>query len=127
MFALFQHRRLPVRTFLAVSAVYGTAVAFPNASFCLFHEVLGVPCPLCGGTRAISAMLHLSFMESFRWNPGLWIGSLAFLGTLFLVRKTPEPLLAANRAGSITSLAVGLIRIMVCVALPTTHFIHLAF
>jgi hypothetical protein len=42
MFALPQHMRLPVRALLAGATVYATAVVFPNASFCLVHQALGV-------------------------------------------------------------------------------------
>ena len=35
---------------------------------CFLHDWLSVYCPFCGGTRAVSALLHLNFAEAFRLN-----------------------------------------------------------
>ena len=36
---------------------------------CPFLALTGLPCPTCGGTRAVLAMSHLRFAEGFCLNP----------------------------------------------------------
>jgi len=36
---------------------------------CPFLALTGLPCPTCGGTRAMAAMSHLRFADGFRLNP----------------------------------------------------------
>jgi hypothetical protein len=36
---------------------------------CLFRLVTGIPCPSCGSTRSVLAMLHGKLAESIYWNP----------------------------------------------------------
>lgn len=41
----------------------------PDAfSGCLLHDFFFVYCPLCGGTRAVKALLRFRFAEAFRYN-----------------------------------------------------------
>lgn len=35
---------------------------------CLMHDVFFLYCPLCGGTRAIAALLRLDFFAALRYN-----------------------------------------------------------
>lgn len=35
---------------------------------CILHDRLLLYCPLCGGTRALAALLHLNFAEALRAN-----------------------------------------------------------
>lgn len=51
---------------------------------CFFHDYLFLYCPLCGGTRAISALLHLQFAEAIRYNV-LVVGLVAFALILDIV------------------------------------------
>lgn len=55
---------------------------------CLFHLVTGLYCPGCGGTRAVTALLHLHVLQSFRCHPLVLYG--AALAGVFWVRKTLE-------------------------------------
>lgn len=36
---------------------------------CLFHTFTGLYCPGCGGTRAVSALLHGHVLQSFYYHP----------------------------------------------------------
>jgi len=36
---------------------------------CLFKAVTGIPCPTCGGTRALAALSHLHFLQALKYNP----------------------------------------------------------
>ena len=38
---------------------------------CGFRHVTGLPCPLCGGTRACAALANGNFLEAWQFNPGL--------------------------------------------------------
>jgi hypothetical protein len=40
-----------------------------DGGVCLIKQVTGVPCPSCGTTRAIDALLHGHFAESVLMNP----------------------------------------------------------
>ena len=50
---------------------------------CPFHELLGIYCPGCGGTRMLISFVHLDFYQSFRWNPLLFI--LLIVGLIYLI------------------------------------------
>lgn len=61
---------------LAVAAVLlfpyyrlGAGVVFSFLPSCLLHDVFHIYCPLCGGTRAVDAILHFHFPEAMRFNP----------------------------------------------------------
>ena len=35
---------------------------------CFLHDWLSIYCPFCGGTRAVSSLLHLNVLQAFRLN-----------------------------------------------------------
>ena len=45
------------------------APAFPNFSVCVFKSATGLPCPLCGGTRAAQAVLQGDLSRALYLNP----------------------------------------------------------
>jgi len=59
---------------------------------CLFHAIVGAPCPLCGGTRALAALAEGRLADAFGFHPlaaaaacaaalrGLWGCARALLG-----------------------------------------------
>ena len=40
---------------------------------CGFRHLTGVPCPLCGGTRACAALAEGNFVAAWQLNPGLMV------------------------------------------------------
>ena len=50
---------------------------------CLFHLATGYYCPGCGGTRAVSALLHGQLLRSFAFHPVVPYGAALFLRALF--------------------------------------------
>jgi len=40
----------------------------PGMASCVFHGLTGLPCPLCGGTRAASALLHGNLAHALHLN-----------------------------------------------------------
>lgn len=49
---------------------------------CLFRRVSGVPCPTCGSTRAVLALLRGDPLGSLRASPLLWLAGLLFMAVL---------------------------------------------
>jgi len=119
--------RFPIRSLLVGGSVFALAATFPNVSFCIVHRVFGVPCPVCGATRAVIALSHLSLLESFRWNPGLWFGAAAFIGTLIVLGKTPKKIIRASHVAWGAIFVTGILRIIMIIQFPNTQFIHASF
>lgn len=66
---------LDKREIIGLSAILGVfgilafgAYAF-GVPFCLFHHLTGIPCPLCGTTRACVALLHGDVVCALKFNP----------------------------------------------------------
>lgn len=55
---------------------------------CVLHTLFGIYCPGCGGTRAISALLHGQFIDSFICHP--LVPYTAIVGGWFLISQTME-------------------------------------
>jgi hypothetical protein len=49
---------------------------------CLFKHITGIPCPTCGGTRAVKALGHGAVLAALRWNPMVAIAALAAIPVL---------------------------------------------
>jgi hypothetical protein len=47
---------------------------------CLFHTLTGLPCPTCGGTRCLRALLAGDLVAALRWNPLVALGFAATAG-----------------------------------------------
>ncbi len=80
---------------LAIIAVGGMLFWFDPAQyrfypFCFFHELTGLHCPGCGGTRALHQLLHGHVATALQANALLVISLPLFmwLGISFAVRKT---------------------------------------
>ncbi|MES2581663.1 MAG: DUF2752 domain-containing protein [Pseudomonadota bacterium] len=49
------------------------ALSVDGLSLCGFRHVTGLPCPLCGGTRACAALADGNFLAAWQLNPGLMV------------------------------------------------------
>ena len=57
----------------------------PNDS-CVLYKVFGIYCPGCGGTRAVTELLHGSILKSLWYHPV--VGYAVFLFSGFMVSHT---------------------------------------
>ena len=117
--------RRALRSLLIGLSLFAVAAMFPAASFCLVQKLCQVPCPACGGTRSVVALLHLRFLDSFRWNPGLWLGSLTFLGVLLGCHGSQAKYRQASKYFLIVGFFVGLLRIVLSVYCKNQSFFFL--
>lgn len=62
----------------AALAPFAPALA-AGAPACPFHALTGLPCPTCGGTRALLALFQLDLPAALALNPLVAAGALAFL------------------------------------------------
>lgn len=53
---------------------------------CWLHELTGLNCPGCGGTRAITSLAHGDLLAAVYWNPLLVIGLPSFVIAILLRR-----------------------------------------
>lgn len=75
---------------LGLSALYATTGVGVS---CPFRVVTGWDCPLCGGTRMGSALLHGDVAAAFAFNPVALVGIavLGVLGVLWVVEALGGP------------------------------------
>lgn len=62
----------PITLLLSATALLWLAAAClwaPDFSPCPFRLATGLPCPACGSTRAVAAILRGDFAEALRLNP----------------------------------------------------------
>jgi hypothetical protein len=101
---------------LGLSALYATTGL---GVACPFRAVTGWDCPLCGGTRMGSALLHGDVVTAFAFNPLalVLIAALGAVGVLWTVEALGGPAVrppallrfAARRLSSSQWLVVGLV------------------
>lgn len=61
--------RLGAGAMLAAAAVWPLLPVHPPLA-CPLRSATGIPCPLCGMTRAVVAAVHGDLVGSLRYNPG---------------------------------------------------------
>lgn len=54
-------------------------------ALCLFHAISGLPCPFCGGTRAVAALFRGELVQALAYNSLMCLG--AFLAPVHLLRR----------------------------------------
>jgi hypothetical protein len=75
---------------LGVSTLYATTgVGFP----CPFRALTGWECPLCGGTRLGSALLHGDVAAAFAYNPVVFVSLVlgVIVGVLWIIEALGGP------------------------------------
>lgn len=77
------------------------AKALLKLPYCLTHQLFHLYCPLCGGTRAVSALLRLDVVSALRYNP------LVVAFALGLVIYDAVALAHVFRGGELPRLKVG--------------------
>ena len=79
---------------------------------CPFHVLTGVPCPTCGGTRALTALAHLDVAGALAMNPLVALAGIggmvyaAHAAGVALGRRRPwRPAVRSRRAENLLRLA----------------------
>ena len=70
LFNLNKHElRFRLPSFVAIIALIVLPANGFSSSTCIFHNLTGIPCPLCGLTRSMSSLLDFNFSQSFSYHP----------------------------------------------------------
>ena len=98
---------------LALSCLVLVIVA-GQGSGCPFRNMIGIPCPGCGMSRAWFAALRLDFITAFRYHPMFWsvpvvMGYCFFDGRLFRKNWINYGLLAFVGLGTLINYIVNLL------------------
>ncbi len=83
-------------------------------SICFFHNITGLPCPGCGLTRSVAAVLHLHFWEAMRFHP---LGIAACVAVLFfaisgLHRQTADFYIRHSKSITVLLVSAGVILVI---------------
>lgn len=73
-------------SWLLYQVLTGHAENNDQAGVCLFHIITGIPCPSCGSTRSVAALLHGHIMKSLAINPlGVLIAAIMVCAPVWLL------------------------------------------
>ncbi len=64
-----------------------TILSFFDHSSCIFHELTGLYCPGCGGTRAFFALLKGDLVRSLLFHPVVAYGYLCLAAAAFILAR----------------------------------------
>ncbi len=65
---------------------YNTYRQNDGITVCFIKNVTGIPCPSCGSTRAVEALIHGHLVESILWNPiGLILTTLVIVLPIWIL------------------------------------------
>lgn len=107
-----------IRSICVGSLLFVIAAIFPKISVCIVQRTLGIPCPVCGATRSILALYRFSLIDSFLWNPGLWLGVLSFCVVLIVFKTQSNKYQLALNSAWIIVVFIGIIRAIVFYYFP---------
>jgi hypothetical protein len=105
---VMKKKSLPKR--IALASLYAAGIGAVGVLLgsglirCPFAALTHMPCPGCGSTRAVLALLHLHFGEALRFNPSaplmaLCVGVLTIEGLWMVVRDGHARDLAVSGVG----------------------------
>src|SRR5438045_4092627 len=69
---------------LAAAASAYLCLRFGFAYQCMLLKLTGIPCPFCGGTRALGALAIGDYAAAIRWNPLVTFGFVSVLVAAFV-------------------------------------------
>lgn len=73
-----------VKRLLPIALCCGILLVFVVADIpCVIRTLTGLPCPMCGMSRAWLAALRLDFLAAFRYHPMFWSVPVLLLWWLF--------------------------------------------
>lgn len=71
---------------IACCAGYLWVLTAPKSEICLIKYVTGVPCPSCGSTRSVSALMEGDFLHALYINPlGLIVATIMLIAPLWII------------------------------------------
>lgn len=113
------------------AAQVGCSMCFHLGIPCAFHASTGLPCPGCGLTRSVMALLHGQVRESVNFHPFGWMllaGMIFALGVGILPETVRRPLInGVERVEIRTGLTFLLmVAFMLLWVLRVTGAVHLA-
>ncbi|MDB4995314.1 MAG: hypothetical protein JWM74_2746 [Myxococcaceae bacterium] len=111
-------RRFAVAIFAFAAA--GGLLYVGGVPRCPIALVTGVPCPACGSTRSMRALVHLDFDEVVRFNP------IAPIAVLVLALIAARVLFLLVRTGDARDLGEGRVGRTLVRALTITAFVEIA-
>lgn len=73
-------------SWLLYQVLTGHAENNDQQGVCLFHLVTGIPCPSCGSTRSVAALMHGELLKALAINPlGLVIAAIMVCAPFWLL------------------------------------------
>ncbi len=66
----------------------GKIISFFDNSECAFHQMTGLYCPGCGGTRAFYALLDGDLVRSLLYHPIVAYGYLCIVAVIFILVRS---------------------------------------
>lgn len=85
---------------------------FRNGIPCVFHELTGLYCPGCGGTRACKYLLHGDILKSLQYHPLVPYAAFVVLlevGSYLLSKLLHKPRLFVRRFEVFTYIGVAIV------------------
>lgn len=59
-------------TLIALLVVFDTVRRYAFDGGCLFRDLTGIPCPACGMSRALSALVRFDIAKALEYHPVFW-------------------------------------------------------